>query len=148
MYEIHTSIDINAPLERVWRILSNTQDYPQWNPFIREVTGKLAVGQQLVVNIHPPGSHSMRFKPRVLVLEPQQELRWLGKLLFSGIFDGEHYFKLQALNAQQTRFLHGESFKGLLIPLLKKSLEKDTKAGFAAMNAALKARAEDASFAS
>lgn len=146
MYEIHTSIDINAPLQRVWQILSNTQDYPQWNPFIREVSGTLAVGQQLVVNIHPPGSNSMRFKPTVLVLKQQQELRWLGKLLFSGIFDGEHYFKLQALNDQQTRLLHGESFKGLLVPLLKKSLEKDTTSGFAAMNAALKARAEDTSF--
>ncbi len=142
MYEIHTSIDINAPLERVWHILSNTQEYPQWNPFIREISGNLAVGQQLVVKLQPPGSKSMRFKPTVLVVQPQQELRWLGKLLFTGIFDGEHYRKLQALNAQQTRLLHGEYFQGLLIPLLKKSLEKDTKSGFAAMNAALKARAE------
>jgi hypothetical protein len=43
------------------------------------------------------------------------------------------------------RFVHGESFRGLLVPLLRKNLDGPTRAGFTAMNEALKQRAEAAS---
>lgn len=58
--------------------------------------------------------------------------------------DGEHYFQLQARDGGGTRLLHGERFSGLLLPLLKSNLQGPTRAGFEAMNLALKARAEAA----
>lgn len=40
------------------------------------------------------------------------------------------------------RFTQGENFSGLLVGVLKASLDGGTKAGFMAMNTALKERAE------
>lgn len=40
---------------------------------------------------------------------------------------------------------HGEYFSGLLVPLAWGGMEAGTRAGFVAMNEALKARAETAS---
>jgi hypothetical protein len=40
--------------------------------------------------------------------------------------------------------VHGEKFSGLLVGLAKSSLEGGTRAGFVAMNKALKARVESA----
>ena len=37
--QLHTSIDIDATPERVWEILTDFAAYPQWNPFMPEVTG-------------------------------------------------------------------------------------------------------------
>ena len=38
----------------------------------------------------------MTFKPTVLVAEGPKELRWLGRLLLPGMFDGEHSFRIHA----------------------------------------------------
>ena len=78
----------------------------------------------------------MTFKPIVLKYKPDKEFRWKGKLGIRGIFDGEHYFLLEEANGQ-TKFIHGEEFAGILVPLMQKTLEK-TEKGFILMNEALK----------
>lgn len=40
------------------------------------------------------------------------------------------------------KVVHGERFSGVLVPFAKSSLDGRTKAGFVAMNEALKTRAE------
>lgn len=144
MKELQTTIIIDAPVASVWQILTDREAYPQWNPFIKEMQGDLAVGKTLRVNIQPPGQKAMIFKPQVKVYTSKQELRWLGHLLFPGIFDGEHYFLLEAVGDQQTQLTHGENFSGLLAGLLFKMIGANTKAGFEAMNQALKQRTEKA----
>jgi hypothetical protein len=63
-----------------------------------------------------------------------------------GLFDGQHFFKLQPLDeGRRTRFVQGERFTGVLVPLLRKSLDRGTREGFEAMNQALKARVEQSS---
>ena len=84
----------------------------------------------------------MNFRPTVLAVIPNQELRWLGRFLLPGIFDGEHYFQISRLAAGRVRFTQGERFSGVLVPFARASLDGGTKAGFLAMNRALKARAE------
>ena len=84
----------------------------------------------------------MTFKPKVLNAEPNRELRWLGHLLFPGLFDGEHSFTIQPLGESRVRFVQREEFKGLLVPLLARSLDNGTRRGFEELNRALKERAE------
>jgi len=54
----------------------------------------------------------------------------------------EHYFELMPSGHEHTRLVHGEKFSGLMVFMAKSSLEGGTRAGFNAMNKALKARAE------
>ncbi len=84
----------------------------------------------------------MRFRPTVLAVEEHRELRWKGKLLLPGIFDGEHYFKLVPRPDGGILFEQGELFSGVLVPFFKRSLDVATKQGFVAMNVALKREAE------
>ena len=37
--EIKTEIVIHATPEKIWKILTDFGNYPQWNPFIVSVTG-------------------------------------------------------------------------------------------------------------
>jgi hypothetical protein len=142
-HELRTEIEIAAPAARVWAILTDFAAYPSWNPFIVELTGTLAANGPLVARMRPPGSaRAMTFKPRVSVHEPGKRFAWLGSLPIPGLFAGEHSFELTALAPDRVRFTHGESFRGLLIPLLRKNLDGPTRAGFIAMNEALKQRAE------
>ncbi|RIZ67822.1 MAG: SRPBCC domain-containing protein [Methylococcales bacterium] len=142
MYEIRTEIEIDATPEQVWSILINFIDYPQWNPFVRSITGIAKMGEQLTVLVQPTGAKAMTFRPKVLNASPNHEFRWLGHFLLPGIFDGEHYFIIEAISSERVRFIHSEKFTGLLVKLFKSSLETATKQGFIAMNEALKLKVE------
>jgi hypothetical protein len=142
MFEIVTEIEIQATPEEVWRVLTDLPAHAEWNPFIQSISGPLREGATLRVTVRPPGGKAMTFRPTVRAVEPGRELRWLGRLLVPGLFDGEHYFRLSPIGSTGTRVVHGERFSGVLVYLLRASLDSGTRAGFEAMNRALKARAE------
>ena len=142
--EIRTEIEIHASAETVWNLLTDTSRFPEWNPFIRRLSGELAVGKRLTVFLQPSGSTGMEFKPKVLNVEPNRELRWLGNLWLPGLFDGEHVFQIESMTPGLVLFRQQETFSGILVPLLKKALESDTQRGFNEMNQKLKELAERA----
>jgi len=139
--QIETEILIDANPKRVWQVLTDFDNHPKWNPFIKSISGEKEVGKKLTVKIQPPEGKGMTFNPRVLSFAKNEELRWIGKLFVKGIFDGEHYFKLIENGKKQTKFVHGEKFSGILVPLMTKVLE-NTKQGFKLMNEALKSECE------
>ena len=143
MHEIESEIDIAATAERLWSILTDLTAYPSWNPFIRAIKGSIETGQRLTVSIQPTGGKAMTFRPTVLLATPNTELRWLGHFLIPGVFDGEHYFKIAQMDTGRVRFTQGERFSGVMVGMVKASLDRRTKAGFIAMNAAIKTRAEN-----
>lgn len=142
MKTIETQIQINATLSEVWDILTDFDSYLEWNPFIKRITGEAIEGKKLAVTISPPNQKSITFFPTVLSSQKGSRFSWLGHLLFPGIFDGEHIFIIEE-NEKGSLFIQKENFKGLLVPLVWKSMEKDTKAGFELMNRALKQRVEE-----
>ncbi len=142
MKELHSEIEIQASAERVWRLLTDFSSFPEWNPFIRRASGIVQAGERLEVNIRPSGASGMTFRPTVLVAEPNRELRWLGRLLIPGLFDGERIFTIQPLGAHRVHFVQREIFTGLLVPFFARRLDTDTLRGFEEMNQALKIRAE------
>jgi hypothetical protein len=143
MKELHSEIEIQASAERVWLVLTDFASFPQWNPFMRRASGDVKVGARLEVHLQPSGASGMTFKPTVLKAEPNQELRWLGHLIVPGLFDGEHILTIEPLDANRVRFAQREIFTGLLVPLLARGLDTNTRRGFEEMNRALKARAEE-----
>lgn len=86
----------------------------------------------------------MTFKPTLRAVEVSRELRWLGRLLLPGVFDGEHSLRIEPLGNGRSRFVQSETFSGLLVGFFKGTLAK-TEAGFEQMNTALKTRVEQTS---
>jgi hypothetical protein len=142
MKELHSEIEINASVERVWDILTDFASYPQWNPFIRSISGELEVGERLEVRLEPPDSRGVTLRPTVLRAEPNRLMRWVGHVLVPGLFDGEHSLVIEPLGENRVRFVQHEAFKGVLVSLLTRSLDNNTLRGFEEMNEALKERAE------
>lgn len=139
---ITTEIEIDAPPSAVWTELYATEAYGDWNPFVRRISGDLEVGKRLEVTVGAVGNTPMDFTPEVLVADEDAELRWVGRLGFRGIFDGEHYFILEETDRGTTLFRHGETFTGVLGYPLLALIREDTHNGFLEMNEALKARVE------
>ena len=142
-HEIQTEIEMDAPADRVWSVLTDFAAYPSWNPFVTRIEGDLAKGARLLVHVQPPGGSGMTFRPRLTDVQKGKSLAWLGRLGIRGLFDGAHRFEITSLGDGRCRFVHAEHFAGLLVPLLRKSLDGPTRQGFIAMNEAMKARAEE-----
>ena len=142
MKKLHTEIEIAASADCVWQILTDFDHYPDWNPFIRNIIGKPEPETKLKVLIQPPGARGMTFRPVVLKAQAGKELRWLGRLLVPGLFDGEHAFIINPIGESRVLFIQQERFSGLLVPMLWRNLDTNTRRGFDEMNAALKKLAE------
>ena len=145
MKELRTEIEIDAPIEKVWRALTDFASFPEWNPFIRRIKGTPTIGSRLEVSLGASGTKPMTFRPRVLNVVPNRELRWLGRLGLPRLFDGEHIFELVPLGPNRTRFVQRERFRGLFVPFLATSLDRDARRGFEEMNRALRARVSNGS---
>ena len=140
--EIKTEITINATTDKVWAVLTDFENYPNWNPFIKSIKGTVAVGNNIIARMEPPGANGMTFKPKVLAYDSNKEFRWIGHLLIPGLFDGEHKFELIDNKNGTTTFIQSEKFNGILVPLFKKMLDVNTVDGFNQMNQKLKELAE------
>lgn len=136
--EIVTEIEIDATPAQVWSLLGNPESYPDWNPFIVSMQGELVEGATLTNRLRPEVGREMTFRPTVLRVESERELRWLGRLVLPRLIDGEHYFLLEARDGG-TRLVHGERFHGVLLWFID---TRPFRADFERMDRALKARVE------
>lgn len=135
--------EIDAPPERVWELLTDFASFPRWNPFIRKASGRVAVGQQLDIQLRLYSWGLTRFRPVVTVAKPGQELRWLATMIRPGVFDVDRYFVLEPLEGGRTRFIQGENCSGPLAPILLGSgLDRRILRGYRRFAKALKRRAQ------
>ena len=145
MPAIETGTDIAAPPWRVWRLLTDFDAYPAWNPFLTRVQGRPEKDARLRVRVEAPGRSALVFTPRVVAAETGRELCWRGRLLLlPGLLDAEHGFELEWMaDGRATRLRHAARFSGLLAPLVEVGgVPEAARRGSEAMGAALKATAE------
>lgn len=125
----------------MWAVLSDFASYPDWNPFVRAISGTLAEGERLELQLGASGKKPMRFTPVVTTAVPDAEIAWLGHLGMKGIFDGHHHIRLSGTDTG-TRLDHFEEFSGLVSPIVLAAIRTTTIRGFEEMNEALKDRVE------
>ena len=140
--ELYTQIVIQATAEAVWRVLTDFERYPEWNPYISSIEGKFTAGERLEVKFIRGQTKSMTFRPTVQYSEAFREVRWMGHLILPLVLDGEHSFVITPIEGGSIRFVQKEIFTGLLVPLLWRDLDTHTREGFRRMNRALKERVE------
>ena len=140
-----TTITIDAPPHRVWNVLTDTQRWAEWCTVIHYLDGALAVGEKPKFNLTPPKGRSYSFSPTIEIVGDARELQWVGRTGLPGIFDGRHRFTLQPTDTNSTTLTNSETFSGLLAPLFRRFLVdiNDVRDGFEALNAEIKARAEE-----
>ena len=139
-YVLRTDITIDATPEQVWSVLTDLDAYDEWNPFIVSSSGTVAAGATLT-NTMRDATGEMTFTPTVLTATPGRELRWLGKLGPGGVFDGEHAFLIEPVEAGRVRLTQTETFSGVAVPFFRGQLREKTLPQFHAMNEALARRA-------
>ncbi len=116
--ELSSTIDIDAPVERVWLIITNFAAYPQWNRFMQRIRGELIPGRCLEFDVLMLGRRRFTFKGKVLVVQPESTVQWSGHLVVPGLLGAEHRMTLERLSDRRTRFTQRTRLTGLLVPSL------------------------------
>lgn len=141
MKELHTEIEIQSTPERVWQILTNLDQYPEWNPFIYLAAGRANVGENVDIKVRS-GSKETTLHCTVVKAEPGRELCWKYHVLLPALFSGEHSFRIEPIGENKVRFVDREIFSGLLVQTQSRDIDTNSKQGFEAMDRALKRKAE------
>jgi len=144
MLEIHAQIDIEAPPSVVWGVLAEFGMYRRWNPLIRSVLGQAVSGRQLEIILAAPPGADVASRLTIVHLREGHEMTWVEWWPVPGMFASERRFRIEPLAPGGVRFHHVEKVRGIMVPLLGGRRRARERAGFDAMNAALKLRAERA----
>lgn len=142
-HQVTTQIEVTAPAERVWIVLTEWDAYPDWNPFIRQIAGTQAQSERLRVLLQLAHGRGVRIHAKVRTLSPPTELAWAGSLWLPGMLGVEQQFLLEPLAGDSTLLIQRVAFSGLLIPMMWRSLKRTTRRGAMLMNAALKGKVEN-----
>ncbi len=108
--QVQTTQFIPAPLDQVWRALSDFDAYPRWNWLLRlRPLSGLREGGRALLTLRV-GKLPL-VVPVVVEAASGTELRWVGGP--PGLFRGRHYFRLREVEGG-TELTHGEEFSGIL----------------------------------
>lgn len=141
MMENRNDLEIMAPPEEVWNVLTDLTKHAEWNPLIYRAEGKIEEGQKVKVSART-ASRDMNFSCLVVSVQPNREFQWNWHIVLPFLLKGEHIFKIAPINENSVRFTNQEIFKGILVPFLAREFETDSKDAMVAMDKALKERVE------
>jgi hypothetical protein len=142
-------IEIDAPIDVVWSVMTDLPRYREWNPFVVAIDGELRPGNALGLHVRWIGERKeTRTIEIVSRLEAPSgsatrraamEYRFTGWLARLWLVNGSRLQELEQAQGGSTRYHTIEEFSGLLtagVPLGK------VQKGFEAHARALKERAE------
>ncbi|CAN5484478.1 hypothetical protein BH20ACT23_BH20ACT23_16810 [soil metagenome] len=128
-------IEIQAEPELVWEVLADIDNWPSWNPDVKEANLMGGLRESSVFRWKAgPGT----ITSTLVKVDPPREIGWRGKTM--GI-NAVHVYKLEP-HTQGTWVHTEESFDGLMVRLLKGSMRKTLQKGIDGGLASLKKEAE------
>jgi hypothetical protein len=138
MKEYSATTMINTSPETIWAILTNAPGYPEWDPGVDRIEGRIAPGEKITA--FTKLSPGRAFPVKVTEFVSNQKMTWSGGMPL-GLFKGERTFTLVPQGNGATQFTIREVFSGPLLPLIGRSLP-DLNAAFEQFAAGLKNQAE------
>lgn len=115
--EYKASSRINASPEKIWSILTDADSYPEWDPNMVRLEGRVAPGEK--VTAHTKLSDN-NFPVKVTTFEPGKKMVWSGGMPL-GLFKADRSFILEP-DGDSTNFYVQEVFGGPLLFLFKGSI--------------------------
>jgi hypothetical protein len=136
------TVEIDAPVERVWDILVDFPSYGAWNRFCPAVTCTGELGAKVVMDVRFPGQKPIRQVEVLNVLEPPHRLAW-GVIMGSrALLVANRYQTLEAIGQGRTRYTTIDYMSGLVAPIVKVLYAEKVRAGFQLAADGLKEYAE------
>lgn len=129
---------IRADAAAIWNRLVDVAAWPSWNPTVEKCEGRAAAGARVV--IYPANMGGRAFPVQVAECVPRERLVFVGGMPL-GLFRGTRTFTLTSAGPGAFEVTTGETFTGLLAPLITRVMP-DLQPSFDAFVQALKKASE------
>lgn len=114
-----SSIDINAPVEKVWALIDKLEEWPQWMPSIKKIEriskGPLTAGSQLSVTAKVSGL-TVTLLMTIIEFVPERTVVMQGKALGTNL---TRFYTLEPVNGK-TKVTIGGDVSGALTWLARR----------------------------
>ncbi len=114
-----STIDIDAPPEKVWTLIDKLEQWPQWMPSIKKIEriseGPLTAGSQLSVTAKVSG-FTVKLLMTIIKFVPERTVVMQGKALGTSL---TRFYNLEPLN-DKTRATIGGEVSGVLAWLARR----------------------------
>jgi carbon monoxide dehydrogenase subunit G len=118
-----SSIDINAPVKKVWALVDRLEEWPQWMPSIKRIErvskGSLSVGSQLSVTAKVSGL-IVTLLMTITEFVPERNVVMQGKALGTNL---TRFYTLEPVNGK-TKVTIGGDISGALAWLARRGGQK------------------------
>jgi hypothetical protein len=142
MRELRTVIQISAPIEQVWQVLTDFEKWKDWNPMVNQVSGRALVHSSLQITMcGTEGKKAMQYQATVLEANPPKNFRWRATMMSGFMFTNDRVFELKEKNGG-TELVNTEQFSGLMVPLFWSKMSLFVVPMLEKMNKALKDKLE------
>ena len=142
MRELRTEIQISAPIDRVWQVLTDFDHWHEWNPMVNQASGNASVHSKLDITMRgPDGKNAMKYQPTLLEVNAPRSLRWRATMMSGLFFTNDRVFELSEKNGG-TMLINKEEFSGLMVPLFWSKMNLFVVPMLEKMNRALKDKLE------
>lgn len=115
-YSVYTEIVINAPIEKVWKIVSDFDNLKNWSTSLIGISGDRTNGGKVKTFFNL--MEQIWETDHVFIYEENSHFGWSDGLTgdFSKMKDN-HLFKVESISENQTRFIQTDEFTGTDSPL-------------------------------
>ncbi|HXG27318.1 MAG TPA: SRPBCC domain-containing protein [Nevskiales bacterium] len=140
-FVINKTVDIDAPADVVWEVLTDLPRYGEWNPFVLECQSSLKPGEAIDMKVRL-GNRLQTANEVMLEFEPKRRFAYRMKPLPPGALASYRSHDLNPLDGKRCRYVSHFELCGWLMPLVRALMGRQLEAGFAGMTDGLKQRAE------
>ena len=142
-FDVYTEIVIDASQEQVWQDVIAMEDYHIWNEQLTLVSGEVAPGAQITLNLSAEGGEPYIFSPTIDLWKENEAFGWTAITGVPGIFDGKHEFLIKDTNGG-VLLINKEKYSGVLALIMQQlPMMADSESGFIKMNQDLKQYIEE-----
>ncbi|WP_330249540.1 SRPBCC domain-containing protein [Nocardia sp. NBC_00565] len=139
---IDATVEIDAPAELVWQVITDFPRYGEWNPFCVEASSTLVPGEPIDMLVKTSGSSTRRQREWIRSHTPGTEFSYSMKPTPVGALHSLRSHKVTALTPDRTRYESHFELAGWLQPVVAALLGKNLKNGFAGMTEGIQKQAE------
>jgi len=143
MPTLYAEIEINAPQSVVWDTLIRKDQWRYWNTFLYDCDPRLQMqrGGEIFLSMQRlEGDEETEFQPLITMMRSPHVMRWVSTI--PGL-RSEHTFELRETVPGRTRYLHRETFSGILSKVFLPFIRQDERQGLRRMAQQLKMHVEN-----
>src|SRR4051812_18498056 len=156
--KVDTEIQIQAPVEKIWRVLGDFKSYPEWNPLVTAVHGEPALEARIQMDMFYLKNYVTKTGTRItenVVVTGLNAPKYFSWVWDSGVghwwLSAEHVFRLRERDDGKVMFFNEIFYTGFstvkllgFLEFRRDALEQKVKLSMIKMNEALKERVESA----